>query len=219
MRERGYYDREVMRWKEREEGRKSGARLRPRVERFGEADQYGTAGAGNRRREPKKITKIEEMKEGMGRRSERDRSSCLELEGLGLLPGVGLVAEVTVRSGDLVDGPLEVELLDDRSRAEVPVGEDDLGKVLVGAATLDGSVRVDEDGEGLGDTDGVGELDEDTLGEVGVDERLGDPAGGVAVDERASVQFERRREREKVGTYAADLSTFDQSFPEKAPPP
>ena len=36
----------------------------------------------------------------------------LELELLGLLPGVGRVAKVTVRGGLEVDGLLEIELLD-----------------------------------------------------------------------------------------------------------
>jgi hypothetical protein len=46
--EGGYYDAN----EGRERGEGSGARLRPRVERFGEADQYGTAvEEGKERRE------------------------------------------------------------------------------------------------------------------------------------------------------------------------
>ena len=41
-----------------------------------------------------------------------ENSPSLELELLGLLPGVGRVAKVTVRGGLEVDGLLEVELLD-----------------------------------------------------------------------------------------------------------
>ena len=92
-----------------------------------------------------------------------------------------------------VDGRLKSELLDDDSRAEVEVLEDDLGEVVIGEALLDRAVRVDEagnaggsvllkregrldlHGEGLGNTDGVRELDEDALGKAGSDERLGDP--------------------------------------------
>lgn len=42
----------------------------------------------------------------------RGSINSLELELLGLLPGVGRVTEVTVRSGLEVDWLLEVELLD-----------------------------------------------------------------------------------------------------------
>ena len=49
-----------------------------------------------------------------------------------------------------VDGRLKSELLDDDSRAEVEVLEDDLGEVVVGEALLDGAVRVDEAGNAGG---------------------------------------------------------------------
>lgn len=90
---------------------------------------------------------------------------------------------MAVLGGLEVDWLGQVELLDDHSRAEVEVGADDLLKLVRGL--IGGSVRVDEDGEGLSDTDGVRELDEGTASELGVDEGLGDPAsdvGGGAVD-------------------------------------
>lgn len=108
----------------------------------------------------------------------------LELEGLGLLPGEGLVgAEVTVLGGLAVDGAGEVELLDDDTGAQVEVLVDDLDELVRGLVR--GAVGVDVDGEGLGNADGVGELDESTAGEAGGDEGLGDPAadvGGGTVD-------------------------------------
>ena len=109
--------------------------------------------------------------------------SPLELEGLRLLPGEALVGEVAVLGGLEVDWLGQVELLDDHSRAEIEVGADDLLKLVGGLVR--GSVRVDEDGEGLSDTDGVRQLDEAAAGQLGVDEGLGDPAsdvGGGAVD-------------------------------------
>lgn len=112
----------------------------------------------------------------------RERSR-LELKRLRLLPGEALVGEVAILGGLEVDWLGQVELLDDHSRAEVEVGADDLLEVVGGL--LRGSVRVDEDGEGLGDTDGVRQLDEAAAGQLGVDEGLGDPAsdvGGGAVD-------------------------------------
>ena len=110
-------------------------------------------------------------------RVRKERRRRLKLELLGLLPRVVGVSEVTVRGGDLVLGLLKVELHDDRSRSEVEVLGDDLDELLV--RLLGGSVRVNEDGERLGDTDGVRELDEASSGEAGVDERLCDPSGGV----------------------------------------
>lgn len=63
------------------------------------------------------------------------------------------------------------------SRSKVEVVSDDLDELGVRLGT--GAVRVDEDGEGLGNTDGVRELDEGSLGEAGSDEGLGDPSGSV----------------------------------------
>jgi hypothetical protein len=104
-------------------------------------------------------------------------SSHLELEGLGLLPGEVGVGEVAVLGGLAVDGVDEVELLDDDTGAHVEVGLDDLDELA--GALVGGAVGLDEDGERLGDTNGVGELDKGTASELGVDERLGNPAGEV----------------------------------------
>jgi len=67
----------------------------------------------------------------------------LELELLGLLPVVGGVSEVTIRGGLEVDGLLEVEFLDNDTRAEIPVVVDDLDEFLIGL--LAGAVGVDID--------------------------------------------------------------------------
>jgi hypothetical protein len=104
-------------------------------------------------------------------------SSHLKLEGLGLLPGEVGVGEVAVLGGLAVDGVDKVELLDNDTGAHVEVGLDDLDEL--GGALVGGAVGLDEDGERLSDTNGVGELDKGTTGELGVDERLGDPAGKV----------------------------------------
>lgn len=103
----------------------------------------------------------------------------LELERLGLLPGVVGVTEVTVRGGLQVLRLLEVELLDNDTGPQVPVVSDDLDEVEVGDL-LAGTVGVDVDGKGLGDSDGVRELDEGSSGETGGDQGLGDPSGGVS---------------------------------------
>jgi len=84
---------------------------------------------------------------------------------------------VTVLGRLVVDGLDEVELLDNDTRSQVEVLEDDLDELVGGL--VGGAVGLNEDGEGLGDTDGVGELDESTAGEAGLEERLGDPAGEV----------------------------------------
>jgi len=102
---------------------------------------------------------------------------CLEVELLGLLPGVVGVAKVAVRGGLEVLGPLEVELTDDDTGAEIPVLEDDLDEL--GVVLLASAVGVDVDGEGLGNTDGVGKLDESAASEPSSNEGLGDPSGSV----------------------------------------
>ena len=81
---------------------------------------------------------------------------------LGLLPCVVGVAEVAVRCGATVDRLLQVELLHDDARPEIPVLADDLDELEV--RPLACAVCVDEDRQGLGDTDGVGELDERAAG-------------------------------------------------------
>ena len=98
----------------------------------------------------------------------------LELQLLGLLPGELLVGEVTVPGRLVVDGVGQVQLLDDDTGTHVKVVLDDLDKLVRGL--VGGAVGLDEEGEGLGDTDGVGKLDECAAGQLGVDERLGDPA-------------------------------------------
>jgi hypothetical protein len=86
---------------------------------------------------------------------------------------------VTVRSGLQVLRLLEVELLDDNTGPQVPVASDDLYQVEVGHL-LAGTVSVDVDGQGLGDSDGVRELDESSSSETGGDQGLGDPSGSVS---------------------------------------
>lgn len=103
---------------------------------------------------------------------------ALELESLGLLPVEVLVgAEVAVLGRLQVDGPCEVELLDDDTRAHVKVVADDLDELIRGLGG--GAVGVDKYGQGLGDTDGVRQLDQGAAGKAGGDQGLGDPAGQV----------------------------------------
>lgn len=45
-----------------------------------------------------------------------------------------------------------------RTRSQVKVLQDDSGEVVIGVTLLDSSVRVTEDGQGLGDSNGVGQL-------------------------------------------------------------
>jgi hypothetical protein len=101
----------------------------------------------------------------------------LELESLGLLPGEVLVGEVAVLGCLAVDWLDEVELLDDDTWAHVEVVPDNLDELLRAAVRC--AVGLDEYGERLGNTNGVGELYKCAAGELGVDERLGDPAGKV----------------------------------------
>lgn len=107
-----------------------------------------------------------------------DMMSRLELESLGLLPGEALVGTKVAVLGSLeVDGAVQVELADNDTRSHVEVVTDDLDELLRGL--LGGTVGVNVDREGLGDTNGVGQLDKGAAGKAGVDQGLGDPAGEV----------------------------------------
>lgn len=102
----------------------------------------------------------------------------LELESLGLLPVEVLVgAEMAVLGRLQVDGPCEVELLDDDTGAHVEVVADDLDELLRGLGG--GAVGVDKDGQGLSDANGVRQLDQGATGKAGSDQGLGDPTGQV----------------------------------------
>jgi len=102
----------------------------------------------------------------------------LEDEVLRGFPCEAFATEVTVGRRSLVDGLLEVKLLDDFARAKVEVLLHDLQKLLLAFRRC--AVAENGDGEGFGDADGVGDLDQNAFAEAGLDERLGDPAGGVS---------------------------------------
>ena len=58
-------------------------------------------------------------------------SFSLELELLGILPRESLAPEMTVSGGLLVDGVLQLEVLDDSAWAEIEVLLDDVQKLLL----------------------------------------------------------------------------------------
>lgn len=84
---------------------------------------------------------------------------------------------MAVLGGLEVDGAVQVELSDNDTRSEIEVLEDDLDKLVRGL--LGSAVRVDIDGEGLGNTNGVRELDKSSSGETSSNEGLGDPSSNV----------------------------------------
>jgi hypothetical protein len=102
----------------------------------------------------------------------------LELELLGLLPSELLVGEVAVLGRLVVDGVGKVELLDDDTGTEVEVLEDNLNKLLRGF--LRGTVVLDEERQGLGNTNSVRQLDKAAAGQFGGNERLSDPARKIS---------------------------------------
>jgi hypothetical protein len=88
--------------------------------------------------------------------------------------------EVTESTELLVDGGLQVELLDDHTRSEVEVSGDDFLKVVVSVSFSDGSVGVNVDGDRVSYTNTVSNLDECSLAESSSDETLGDPSGSIS---------------------------------------
>lgn len=102
----------------------------------------------------------------------------LELQLLRLFPRVFLVGEVTVRGGLEVDGTGQVQFLDDDTGSQVKVVLDDFDQFF--RRTVRGAVGVDVDRQRFGDTNGVRELHQGSSGEASVDQRLGNPSGGVS---------------------------------------
>ena len=114
----------------------------------------------------------------------KSRLRHLELQCLGLLPAEVLVGtEVPILGGLEVDGMIKVEFLHYNTRLHVEVVADHLDEFIRGL--LGGTIGINVDGQGLGNTNGIGELDESTTAEAGSHERLGNPAtkvGSRAVD-------------------------------------
>ena len=88
-----------------------------------------------------------------------------------------------VRGGGRIDRSQQIELFDQRPRAEIEQARDRLRNVVVGDDT--GPERRDVDTHGLCDTDGIGDLDLASGGDLGGDDVLRDVAckiGSAPVD-------------------------------------
>ena len=62
---------------------------------------------------------------------------------------------MTKSSGLLVDWSLQIQFLDDGSWSEAEVVLDDSDEVIIGESILDGTIRVNVDGEWISEADGV----------------------------------------------------------------
>ena len=62
---------------------------------------------------------------------------------------------MTKSSGLLVDWSLQIQFLDDGSWSEAEVVLDDSDEVIIGDSILDGTIRVNVDGEWISEADGV----------------------------------------------------------------
>jgi len=100
---------------------------------------------------------------------------------LGLFPQeVGVIAaKVSVVSGLLVDGSLELQLLDDHARSEIKVLFNDPQQIGIGLSSLDGSVGVHKDGERVGNTNSVGNLNQHAIAKLLSNQRFGNPPGSI----------------------------------------
>ena len=124
---------------------------------------------------------------------------CLELQFLGLFPGKVRVISSKVAEGSSfgVDGAEEVQVTEDDTSTQVKVLVDNIKKVGVSPAILDGAIRVNVDGEGRGNTDGVGNLDEDTVAKASSDKGLGNPSASVGT---RAINLGRVLSRESTST-------------------
>ena len=79
--------------------------------------------------------------------------------GVRALPGQIQIraAEMAVGRGGLIDGPAQIQPLDDGGRAQVEAAAHQLGELPVGE--LAGAIGLCQHGDGLGHADGVGQLD------------------------------------------------------------
>jgi hypothetical protein len=89
-----------------------------------------------------------------------------------------------------VDGVGQVKILDDHAWAKIEIVPNNFDKLVGGLARS--SVRINEDGKRLGNSNGIRQLDHDAAGELGMDERFGDPSSDVRarainLDKRGSV--------------------------------
>jgi hypothetical protein len=96
-----------------------------------------------------------EEKKGRGRGFNASQDELL-----GLFPRICWVAEVTIGSSLAVNRLLQVELLHDDTRPEVPILPDNLDELRI--SFLARAICIDEDRQGLRDTNSVGELNENT---------------------------------------------------------
>src|SRR5439155_17297787 len=83
-------------------------------------------------------------------------------------------AEVAVGGRLAIDGPEELEGVDDRGRPQVEMPLDDRLDPLVRDPS--GAERLDGEADRAGDPDAVRHLDLEAVGEAGRDDVLGDPA-------------------------------------------
>ena len=72
--------------------------------------------------------------------------------------------------GLLINGPLQIQLLDDASRSEIEIVANDADDVLLGAATFDRAVGLNVDGEWVGEADSVGDLEKGPIAEASRDQ-------------------------------------------------
>lgn len=110
--------------------------------------------------------------------SDKVHSASVEVELLRGLPSeVGVVATEVTESGCLlVDGSLQVELLDNVTRSEVKVVAHNSANICFGASIFSSAIGVDMDGQRVGQADSVRHLEESSVAKTGGDERLGDKA-------------------------------------------
>ena len=90
-----------------------------------------------------------------------------------------VAAEVYESSSLLIDGSLQVKLLNDVARSEIEVCSHNPDNVGFGAATLDCAVCLNVEGERVGQANCVGDLKEGSIAEASSNQRLGHVAGVV----------------------------------------
>jgi hypothetical protein len=90
-----------------------------------------------------------------------------------------LFHEVAVESGLSVDGPVELELLDDPAWLQVELSLDDFSQLVIVQSFPDRPIAVHVDRYGVRNADAVGDLNQAPFAKLVMDERFGNPPGCV----------------------------------------
>mmetsp|Transcript_26154 Transcript_26154/g.72136 ORF Transcript_26154/g.72136 Transcript_26154/m.72136 type:complete len:257 (+) Transcript_26154:3690-4460(+) len=88
-------------------------------------------------------------------------------------------SEMSIGSRLSQNGATQVEVPNDATRSEIKVLIDDGCQIGIRHSFLDRSIRIDKDGQRIGDTNGIRQLNQGSLAQFGSHQGFGNPPGGI----------------------------------------